>query len=140
MDLEDTIVAISSPPGAAVRGIVRLSGPAAVTLAERVFDPHDRPALSGIVENSCVAGRLRLGPDELPAFCIVFRGPGSYTGQDVVELHMLGAPGVLGLTVEALLAAGANSRYTYTRWTVGFHPLSPARPVEESRFVLRDPS
>ena len=39
MDLQDTIVAVSSPAGAGERAIVRLSGERAIEIAERVFAP-----------------------------------------------------------------------------------------------------
>lgn len=108
MNVEDTIVAISSPPGSSVRGIVRLSGPAAVEIATRVFTPDGSRRLSEILENTHLDGTIRVAQADLPGSVMLFRGPRSYTRQDMVELHLLGAPGVLALTVEALLAAGAR--------------------------------
>ncbi len=108
MNVEDTIVAISSPPGSAVRGIVRLSGPAAVEIATRVFTPNGCRCLSEILENTHLDGTIRVAEADLPGSVMLFRGPRSYTRQDMVELHLLGAPGVLALTVQTLLDAGAR--------------------------------
>lgn len=104
MQLHDTIVAISSPPGPAARGIVRLSGPDAHRLASVVFSTLDRPqSLPGAVD-----GLIRLESGTLPATAWIFAAPKSYTRQNMVELHALGSPGLLGLIVEALIAAGAR--------------------------------
>lgn len=107
MQLHDTIVAISSPPGPAARGIVRLSGPEAHRLAAVVFDAHqdaDPPNKHAAITE----GRIRLDSGSLPASAWLFTAPHSYTRQDMIELHVLGSPGVLGLIVEALIAAGAR--------------------------------
>jgi len=108
MSIDDTIVAISSPPGAAVRGIVRLSGPEARPIAGAVFRPEceiERPC--GVAARY-IAGEIVLAAGLVPASAYVFAAPRSYTGQDVVELHLLGAPVVLGLLVERLIACGAR--------------------------------
>lgn len=107
MHLHDTIVAISSPPGPAARGFVRLSGPDAHRLAAAVF-----PALAHAGEHgpmpTVIEGQVHLAAGALPASAWLFAAPKSYTRQDMVELHLLGAPGVLGLVVESLIAAGAR--------------------------------
>jgi tRNA modification GTPase len=108
MDLDDTIVAVSSPPGAAARGIVRLSGPASIAIAERMFRTSRDQPLSVHTANGYVHGVVAIGPARLPAAAYVFRAPHSYTRQDVVEIHMLGAPSVLGVVVESALATGAR--------------------------------
>lgn len=107
--LDDTIVAISSPPGLGPRGIVRLSGPQALPLAEGVFETDHEPSLGRLPGHRRVDGRLRL--DEavrVPAQVYVFRAPASFTGQDVVEFHLIGSPPVLAMLVEVLTASGAR--------------------------------
>jgi len=136
MNLADTIVAVSSPAGAAERAIVRLSGDEAVAIADRVFDPsagrHGHPPLGGHDESAsghghagvampptCIAelptysacdGRIALPADhmDVPATVYLMRGPRSYTREDVVELHVGGWPAVVPLVVEALVSAGAR--------------------------------
>ncbi len=105
-DTDDTIVAVSSAAGAAGRSIVRLSGPEAVHLAEGVFsEPLAR--LGGF---RSVGGTVSVDgpyPIAVPARVYVFRGPRSYTRQDVVELHV---PGEVGAAVvcSAVIDAGAR--------------------------------
>ncbi len=110
--LDDTIAAISSAIGHSPRGIVRLCGPQAVAIADRLFAPDDPPALSARPGHTCFLGRLRLSPPEptpsLPAEAYLFRAPRSYTQQDIVELHTLGAPPILSVTLQHCFASGAR--------------------------------
>lgn len=103
---EDTIVAISSPPEAGVRGIVRLSGPDALRIAAEMFAraPDD---LRGFRRYS---GCVRW-PDEavdVPAELYVFREPRSYTRQDVAEIHTIGSMPLLAGLVDAAQVRGAR--------------------------------
>jgi len=107
--LEDTIVAISSPAGVGVRGIVRLSGPEARPLAAGVFRTDERSSLTDVPAWRRVFGRVRIDEfAELPAEAYMFRAPASYTRQDLVELHVPGAPPVLAMVMEQLTRAGAR--------------------------------
>jgi len=133
MTLDDTIVAMSSPPGRAARGIVRLSGADARAVAGRVFQGPDGKSLGSLTGATSLAGTLRMGGATLPAHAWVFVAPRSYTGQDMVELHLLGAPGVLGMVVEALIAAGGRraepGEFTARAFLAGRMDLSQAHGV-----------
>jgi tRNA modification GTPase len=145
MNLDDTIVAISSPPGAAPRGIVRLSGSAAFSIASALFTSADgEPCGTGILPVAgdtgetpepriWLRGRLALDGIELPAAVYVFRAPHSYTRQDIVEFHLLGAPGVLALLVESCLAAGARraepGEFTARAYLAGAFDLSQVHAI-----------
>lgn len=108
MVVDDTIVAVSSPPGPAMRGIIRLSGPRASALAQHVFKPDlVGPPEAGLMPRR-VAGKVTVEAVSLPAAALVFPAPRSYTRQDIVEIHLLGAPTLLGMVTEALLACGAR--------------------------------
>lgn len=98
----DTICAISSSVGAAARMIVRLSGPDAIAIARGLAaDPAEWPG---------GAFRARLSIAEMPvaAWVYVFRGPHSYTGEDIIELHLPGNPLLARMTLDALVAAKAR--------------------------------
>jgi tRNA modification GTPase len=98
----DTITAISSAAGAAARMIVRVSGPEAVRVVATLTDPV--PAEGG----RAVRGILRLDGLDLPAWLYGFRGPRSYTGEDLIELHVPGNPLVARVLLDALVRAGAR--------------------------------
>ncbi|MFH1418575.1 MAG: GTPase [Planctomycetota bacterium] len=133
MNLDDTIVAVSSPRGNAPRGIVRLSGGRAVEIAGQVFVCAIGEALAGVCDNRCVDGKVSVAAWRLPASCYVFWSPASYTREDIVELHMLGASGVLAEVMEACLAAGARSaepgEFTARAFLSGAMDLSQAHGV-----------
>jgi tRNA modification GTPase len=104
---DDTIVAIATPPGEGGIGIIRLSGSAALSIAERLFRPQ-RPG-------RFLPYRLRYGHILDPAGQVVdeamlafMRAPRSFTREDVVELSCHGGPLPLQATLELCLRAGAR--------------------------------
>jgi hypothetical protein len=60
LDLDDTITAIASAPGGALRGIVRISGPEVIVVAQRVFTAGDELDLATLKRATSVSGQLRL--------------------------------------------------------------------------------
>ena len=106
----DTIAALSTPPGPGAIGILRMSGPDAVRIAERCFEPLGPKALQDHPPRTLVYGSL-LDSGGAPidrALCTYSLGPSSYTGEDTAELQCHGSPMVLSLGLEALFAAGAR--------------------------------
>ena len=107
---EDTIAAIATAPGKAGIACVRISGPQAYAVAEKVFRPVDsRRSLAAAKGYSALFGHVfradrRL--DEAVALC--FRAPKSYTGEDVVELSVHGGEGVVRQLLAACYDAGAR--------------------------------
>jgi tRNA modification GTPase len=102
LPLTDTIVAISTPPGRAGIGVVRLSGPDSRGIAERIlrFPPlHEwRSWGSALAELSDI--------DQVVVS--YFQSPRSYTAEDVVEIACHGSPVVLRYCVERAAEAGAR--------------------------------
>ncbi len=125
---DDTIVALSSPPGASARAVVRLSGPRAWALAGEVFAPLP-PAPRARVD-----GALRLpGWPAADAVAVGFRAPRSYTGQDLVELWVPGAPPLVRRLLLTLEAAGARQaapgEFTRRAFLAGRLDLTQAEAV-----------
>jgi len=106
----DTIAAVSTPPGAGAIGILRLSGPEAVPIAEKCFQPLGRKGLTEHPPRTLVyGGLLDSGGQAIDrVLCTYSRGPNSYTGEDTAEFQCHGSPMVLTLGLEALFAAGAR--------------------------------
>lgn len=99
-DRADTIAAIATPPGPGGIGIVRVSGPGSsrvvATLLRRAETAFaDRRLVHGFAYDPRTGERL----DEVLA--VVMRGPRSYTGEDVGEIHAHGG----GLNVARILGA-----------------------------------
>ncbi|HPD64717.1 MAG TPA: tRNA uridine-5-carboxymethylaminomethyl(34) synthesis GTPase MnmE [Bacteroidia bacterium] len=114
---EDTIAAISTPPGKSAIGIIRLSGKDAFKITASVFKGKD-PA-------ECESHTIHFGHvvnsenqliDEV--LVSVFKAPKSYTGEDVIEISCHGSTYILSEIMKLLCSKGAR----------------PARPGE---FTLR---
>ncbi len=112
MTASDTIVALSSPPGSSSRAVIRLSGPDAFSLAGQLFTPLPERGWRHRI------GELRLSDwPAAPASAITFRAPKSYTGEDVVELWVPGAPPLTRRLLLELQERGARlaDRGEFTR-------------------------
>jgi tRNA modification GTPase len=103
----DTIAAISTPPGAGGIGIVRLSGPQALRLADEVFRGRERP--SECATYTAHYGHVVDGAEVLDeCLLLVMRAPRSYTREDVVEIHCHGGPVVLRQVLDLVVRKGAR--------------------------------
>ena len=102
----DTIVALATPPGVGAIGVVRLSGRDAWKIANDLFPSKD---LLQEHPNTLHVGFLRQGSQLLDeAVVSLFKGPRSYTGEDVVELSCHGSPYVQQQVIQACLDQGAR--------------------------------
>ncbi len=103
-----TIVAISTATGSAGGiGIVRMSGKSALDIAKKVFYIKGQP-LKDIEPNKMVLGALRGGNINERAFCVYYKAPRSFTGEDVVEFHCHGGILLLNAVVKILVNCGAT--------------------------------
>src|SRR4051812_33111861 len=100
--LQDTIVARATPAGPGARAILRISGPATLSAVRAVFDVPEAPAPGRVLEGSLALP----GAPGLPAALYFWPAGRSYTGQDLVELHMLSSPPLTDRAAAALLSAG----------------------------------
>ena len=99
----DTICAIATPPGRGGVGIVRVSGPAASHIADAILNqmPAPRRARYGAFRDT--QGRVI---DE--GIALFFPGPGSFTGEDVLELQAHGGPVLLDMLLRLCVSLGAR--------------------------------
>jgi tRNA modification GTPase len=107
MQGEDTIAAPATAFGAGAVALTRISGPRAVEVAEAVF--RGRRRVKDLPPGRVVTGRIeREGETIDEVLLTVFRGPRSYTGEDVVEISGHGGVVVSRAVLQAVLAAGAR--------------------------------
>lgn len=102
----DTIVAPATPSGTAALAILRISGPQALAIIAKLFPARN---LLFATHRSIHVGILQkdgLLIDEVVV--TVFRGPHSYTGDDLVEVSLHGSPIILAQAVEVLLDTGCR--------------------------------
>lgn len=102
-DHRDTIAAIATASGAAGVGIVRISGPRAMIIADALSDRAPRPG-------SVVYTRFRDASGALidDGLLLAFAAPHSYTGEDVVELQAHGSPVLLASLLARCCLLGAR--------------------------------
>ncbi|MCC7096012.1 MAG: tRNA uridine-5-carboxymethylaminomethyl(34) synthesis GTPase MnmE, partial [Thermomonas sp.] len=98
-----TIVAIATATGPGGVGIVRLSGPMAWDVGQAVCGRQLRVRRASFVRFREVDGTTI---DD--GIVLAFRGPASFTGEDVVELQAHGSPVVLDQLVQCCIRLGAR--------------------------------
>lgn len=133
--VNDTIAAISTPPGRGGIGIVRLSGPAASSIAAQLVAlhqplEHTRARLADVLdEESATGDRI----DE--AVVTWFAAPHSYTAEDVVEIAAHGSPVVLDLLLRRAITLGARlaepGEFTQRAFLAGKLDLTQAEAVRD---------
>ena len=110
----DTIAAVSTPYGKGGVALLRVSGPDAVTLCEKVFLPVGGRTLAALEARRAVYGQI-LSPDGEGVWrsvddgiATVFRAPASFTGEDTVEICCHGGILLTETVLSALFYAGAR--------------------------------
>jgi len=106
--VSETIAAIATPPGEGAIGIVRMSGPKAIAIAESVV--HSKRRLSEVSSHSLVYGKVLDEEGKVldEVLVGVMRAPRTYTGEDIVEINCHGGPLILERVLARLLRAGAR--------------------------------
>lgn len=132
---DDTIVAISSPPGHSPRGLIRLSGPNATAVLASLTNinstaQHGTPTHAHLSPRQITFGPQ---PHHLPVLDAVLYGPKSYTGQDTVEIQAPGNPAVLHRLLRRAVDAGARlaepGEFSYRAYLSGKMDLTQAEGV-----------
>ncbi|MGD0366844.1 MAG: tRNA uridine-5-carboxymethylaminomethyl(34) synthesis GTPase MnmE [Acidobacteriaceae bacterium] len=130
---QETIVAISTPPGRGGIGIVRLSGPHALEIASGLIRTGSalEPARARLAEVVDPDTSAKL--DE--AMVTYFARPHSYTGEDLVEIAAHGSPVILDMLVRLALRGGARlarpGEFTERAFLAGRVDLTQAEAVRD---------
>lgn len=107
---DGTIAAVATGMGEAGIGVIRISGPDALLVGERSFSPQSGRPLGRRRSHTVTYGWV-VNPDGSrvdEALAIMMKGPRSYTGEDVVELHCHGGQVAVRRVIEAVLKVGAR--------------------------------
>ena len=134
----DTIAAVSTPPGRGGIGIVRISGPQAVSIAGQLVSlrqplDHARARLGDVLDDAPARGENGALIDQ--AVVTFFAGPNSYTAEDLVEVAAHGSPVVLELLLRRALGLGARlaepGEFTERAFLSGRMDLTQAEAVRD---------
>ena len=133
---EDTIVAISTPPGEGGIGIVRISGQCALEIVHHVFTGVRGHDLVSVSSHSLCYGHIvhpETGAIIDEVLLSVMRAPRSYTREDVVEINCHGGMLPLQNILDVVLACGARlatpGEFTKRAFLHGRIDLSQAESV-----------
>ncbi|MCW3082588.1 tRNA uridine-5-carboxymethylaminomethyl(34) synthesis GTPase MnmE [Segetibacter sp.] len=105
-DWNDTIVALATPQGIGAIGVVRVSGKLAIEMVDSLFPSKD---LCARKSHTLHVGLLESGGVPIDQVVVsLFKGPSSYTGENVVEISSHGSPYILEKIITAITKAGAR--------------------------------
>ena len=106
LNLQDTIIAIATPPGEGAIGIIRLSGVDAVSIVNSLFSGKD---LAKQPSHTLHFGRIKDGDRVIDEVVVsLYTAPKSYTGEDVVEISVHGSDFVLREVLALCMQHGAR--------------------------------
>lgn len=129
----DTIVALATPPGEGAIGIIRLSGADAISIADNIFKGKK---LSEQSSHTIHFGRIvDEGKTVDEVVVSLYKGPKSYTGEDVVEISCHGSNYILQKVIDMCLQAGAQmakaGEFTQRAFLNGRMDLTQAEAVAD---------
>lgn len=129
----DTIIALSTPPGSGAIGVIRLSGPDAITLTNEVFAGKDLTKQASHTLHFGLIKDEELIVDEVVAGLYV--APKSYTKENVVEISCHGSNYIIQQILRLLVKKGARAakpgEFTLRAFLNGAFDLSQAEAVAD---------
>ena len=130
----DTIAAISTGMTSSGIGIVRISGPDAVEIAEKVYDSRNGKKLADMPTHTIHYGYIRDGEEFLDEVLVMLmRGPRSFTAEDTVEINCHGGVYAMNRILELVTRKGARlaepGEFTKRAFLNGRIDLSQAEAV-----------
>ena len=106
IDWDDTIVALATPPGMGAIGVIRVSGKHTFALLNELFPSKN---LLEQPSHTIVVGLLKDQGKVLDEVVLsLFKGPKSYTGEDVIEISCHGSGYIQSQIIAAITARGAR--------------------------------
>lgn len=136
MNQQDPIIALATPSGAGAIGIVRISGTNVIRLVDPFFKSVRKKKLTQQKSHTLHLGQLMDGEQPLDEVLVsIFKGPHSYTGEDVVELSCHGSPYIQQQVIQLFLRNGCRmakaGEFTLRAFLNGKLDLSQAEAVAD---------
>jgi len=135
---EETIAALSTPPGRGGIAVIRVSGPRAGPLLHELIEGAPDP----LQPNLCFHGYLRAdgaGGRLDECLALFFRAPHSFTGEDVAEISLHANPFIVEEALDLLARRGARpalaGEFSFRAWRNGKIDLLQAEAIHELVFA-----
>ncbi len=141
---DDTIIALATAPGVGAIGVIRISGSKAFEIVNALFPSKD---LQSQPSHTILVGLLKYKEQVIDEVVLsLFRGPRSYTGEDVIEISCHGSPYIQQQVIQTCVEAGARlagpGEFTQRAFLNGKLDLAQAEAVADliasSTEVARD--
>jgi len=132
--MTDTIAALATPPGLGALGIIRLSGPESISITNVLFKGKD---LTKVASHTIHLGTIRDEENAIidEVLVSIFKGPNSYTKEDVIEISSHGSPYILQKILQLILSHGARlakpGEFTQQAFLNGRFDLAQAEAVAD---------
>ena len=133
LNVNDTIIAIATPPGEGAIGVIRLSGGDAIGIVNKIFAGKD---LTAQPTHTLHFGKIMDGGTTIDEVVVsLYKGPKSYTGEDVVEISWHGSVYVLKQVLQLCMRHGARmakpGEFTLRAFLKGKMDLTQAEAVAD---------
>lgn len=133
---QDTIVALATPSGAGAIAIIRVSGKEAISIASSVFESVSKKDILKQKTHTIHLGHIVDGPKIYDQVLLsLFKGPNSYTGENVVEISCHGSTYIQQQIIQLLLRKGCKmaepGEFTLRAFINGKLDLSQAEAVAD---------
>ena len=131
-----TIAAIATAPGMGAIAVIRLSGSKAISIADKVFSSVQGKVLSKQKSHTIHLGHIVQGSRTIDEVLVsLFKGPNSYTGEDVVEFSCHGSTYIQQQIIQLLVDQGAQlaepGEFTLRAFINGKMDLTQAEAVAD---------
>ncbi len=127
---EENISAISTALSASGVAVIRISGDSPLSIAEKMFTPVGKTGVSDFEPYKMYVGEIHADGFSDFGMCVYFKGPKSFTGEDVVEFHSHGGIAITRGILKKTLSLGArlatNGEFTKRAFMNGKLSLSSA--------------
>lgn len=132
-EILDTIVALATPPGLGAIGIIRISGPKSIPIVNELFKGKD---LTQVASHTIHLGTIRDEKEIIDEVLVsFFKGPHSYTKEDVIEISSHGSQYILQKILMLLVSKGARlakpGEFTQKAFLNGRFDLAQAEAVAD---------
>ena len=133
--MEENIAAIATAPGKGGVAIIRISGKSPLAIAEKMFKPVGKKLVSDFEPYRMYPGEIDAGGFSDYGLCVYFKGPASYTGEDIVEFQCHGgesvARGILKQTFRLGAKPAGRGEFTKRAFLNGKLSLASAEGVAD---------
>ena len=127
---EENIAAISTALSASGVAVIRISGKNPLDIAQKMFAPVGKTKVADFEPNKMYAGEIHADGFSDFGLCVYFKGPKSFTGEDIVEFHSHGGVAISRGILKKILSSGArlatNGEFTKRAFMNGKLSLSSA--------------